>query len=324
MMDLEHITQQQSRIVFRRVPSKEVLDEVHAGRKFIVVESDFDEIYTPTGYMLIDMRYKGDSFKTLVPQNLLFYLANPGEGDVDSALDEISDFYGNVKDFEDDLLEENGDSVQGTNWAVTARESYQTYLINKLTRAGANPDVPEWDPEALKSLGLDDKYVLQRVRAIAAVALQKSPESLKQYGIGDVLKHVTIRERKVEALTREEFDTITLDCWAGSHYEIRDEYRNLPDVRYDIERMHDKNHKAGVKITESQSIPVLDKRVDDLEQEIELHRKEKGMAIGRHDRQLIRTYANAVYIAKEDASKQLAVMPDSINALVELDDNASS
>src|SRR5207249_8723320 len=50
-------------------------------KKFIIVENEFDKTLVPKGYTLIDMRHKGDSFKTLVPQNLIFYMANPGEGD---------------------------------------------------------------------------------------------------------------------------------------------------------------------------------------------------------------------------------------------------
>lgn len=312
-MSLEEKVKEHPKLVIQKTPSARVLDEIKHGRKFVIVDDDFSQSFIPLGYMLIDMRYKDESFKTLVPQNLLYFLANPGEGDVDDALDEIADFYKEVEDYEDENLEKNGTSVQGTNWAVTARSAFQTYLINKLTKAGNdNPDVPEWNDDALKELNLDDDYVAKRVRAIAALCLGKTTESdLKKYDLGDVVKHVTINERKVEQLSREEFDKIT--CWAGSHYDIKEEYRHKPDVDYSIDHRHDQSHKVGQKISHKRDTIVLDSRIDELENEIDDYRIQKNAGnggCGRHDRQLLRMYANINYIAKENASKQLEIKPD--------------
>jgi hypothetical protein len=308
MSDLEHIVKEKPTFV-QRAPSNKVLDEIRHGRKFIIVDDAFNTSMIPLGYMLIDMQYKTESFKTLVPQQLLFYLANPGEGGIDDALDEIRDFYSDVEKFEDEKLEGNGSSVQGTNWAVTARNSYQTYLINKLTTATKdNVDVPVWNEEVLQSLNIKDDYVDKRLRAIAAICLGKTDEaSLKKYNLGDVLKHVTINERKVEQLNKEEFEAVT--CWAGSHYDLKEEYKYNPDVTFDIERKHDKEHMVGAKITNKREQLVLDKKIVDLEAEIDLYRKEKNGAIGVHDDMLLRTYANITYIAKEDPSKQLEIKP---------------
>lgn len=306
-MSLEEKFREGKKFVLRRTPSAEVLEQVKDGKKFIIVGQDFNDVI-PLGYMLIDMRYKGESFRTLVPQNLLFFLANPGEGSVDDALDEIDDFYGEVEDFEDELLESNGDSVQGTNWAVTARTAYATYLINKLTKASeVNADVAVWNEQITKELDLDDDYVAQRVRAIAAVALGKTAEQVKGFNLGSVLKHVTINKRKAEQLSREEFDKVT--CWAGSHYEIKEEYQNDPNVEYRIDRRHDTGHKVGEKIIKRQDVAVLDSRISDLEKEIMAHRKSKGKEVGRHDLMLTRIYANLTYIAKEDPQKQLIIKP---------------
>jgi len=159
------------------------------GRKFVVVDDDFDQTYIPKGFTLIDMRYRGDSFRTLVPHNLLFYLGNPGEGDGDNALDEIADFYSDAEDFEDDQIADGATSVQETNWAMMARNSYRTYLVNRLTRhqkLGLARDsegepIPEFDPEELRRLDLDDPYVAERVRAISALVLGKrNEEELKK------------------------------------------------------------------------------------------------------------------------------------------------
>ena len=84
-MSLDDHLQQQKKIVVRRYPSAEALAQVERGNKFIVVQDDFDSSFVPQGYTLIDMKHKGSSFKTLIPQSLLFYMANPGEGEPEGA-----------------------------------------------------------------------------------------------------------------------------------------------------------------------------------------------------------------------------------------------
>jgi len=132
-------------------------------------------------------------------------------------------------------------------------------------------------------------------------------DEVKRYNIGDVLRHVTVNERKVENLTREEFDRIT--CWAGSHYELKDEYKGGGDTEYQIAQRHDTNHKVGKKIIKKQDVEVFDASIDGLEQEIDAYRREKHGELGRHDRNLIRMYANIGYIAREDPDVQLPVTP---------------
>ena len=300
-------------VIVRRTPSAEVLEQVTRGNKFVIVEEEFDQNFVPQGYTLIDMKYKDDSFKALVPQSLLFYMANPGEGDLEDALDQISDFYGEAEDYEDDMIENGATSVQEANWATLARSAYGTYLINKLvTTKGDDDGAPDFDDETLKQLDLDDKYVAERVKAIAALSLGKNQEEIKKYGIDSVLKHVTIRDNKTEKLTRAEFDKIT--CWAGSHYEIKEEYKGDNDgIEYQIDRLHSRGHKEGIKIIKKRDIQVLDSKIVELEDEIEKYRKEKHGEVGRHDKNLLRQYANLAYIAKENPKAQLDVMPPAEN-----------
>ena len=305
-MSLEHKLRPQA--VIRRMPGPEVLEALRQGKKFIVVDRDFDTV--PFGYAMIDMMYRGDSFRTLVPQSLLFYMANPGEGDSDDALDEISDFYDEVKGFEHGLMEDSARSVQGANWATLARNAYEVYLINKLTKGGeGNPDVFDFDDGVLEGLGLKDDYVAERAKAIAAIALDKSPENVKKYGLRSVLRHVTVRERVEEELPIEEFDAVA--CWAGSHYEIRDEYRSNPDVEYQIDCRHDKEHKAGKRIVHQRSEEFLDKDISRLEGEIASYRSQNG-GIGRHDANLTRVYINLAHIAQENHRAQLPIQPKEI------------
>ena len=298
--------QQEQKIVIRRTPSPEISDRIRQGKKFIVVEDSFDLGNIPNGYSLVDVKYKGSSFKTLIPQSLIFYMANPGEGSIDDALDEISDFYGDVEDFEEDIMRENGTSVQETDWAVMARGSYRTYLINKLVKSGRKNNegepVPEFKIDELNRLRLYDPEVKKITKAIAALALGKSIEDVGEYSVDGVLRHVTFTEVKTEQLSREEFDRIT--CWAGSHYEIKPEFK---DDGYKIEKRHDRDFKTGTRIiTRTRTVEAEIRKFED---EIEQIRKEKGDEIGRHDRALVRQYVNLVHIANVDSGNQLDIMP---------------
>lgn len=313
-MSLEDRLQKKRIAVVRRTPSSEVIEQVRAGRKFIVVESEFDRNAVPDGYTLIDMKHRGNSFRTLVPQSLLFYMANPGEGDAGQALDEIADFYGEAEELEDNMIDSGQTSVQEANWATLARGNYQKYLVNRLVQSkkGVRDEdgepAPEFNPDVLRELNLTDDYVANRVRAIAAVALGKTVEEVKAYGVGDVLKHVTVQKDRVQELTKEEFDRIT--CWAGSHYEIKHEFRNKDGIEYKIDHVHDRNHKVGIKKTTKQEIEIFDAKIAGLEKEIADYRSSrKNASLSRHDAALIRQYSNLTYIAKENPQAQLDIQP---------------
>ncbi len=311
---------QQRVMVRRKLPSSEVLEQVRRGSKFVVVEDDFEEQFVPAGYTLISMRYKGDVFRSLVPQRLLYFMANPGEGDFDQALDEIADFYGEAEDYEDDLIQNGGTSVQEANYATTARTAYATYLINKLvtTKRGqgqGDENMLEFDPEVIRELDLDDPYVAQRVRGMAALALGKTGEELKSYDINGILKHYSggmAAEEKIEngefrKITKmrykPQFDshTKTMRCLADSHYYLKPEFENDPEWDYDLRTMTKKRKVDQVG---------LDAKIQELETQIEEHRKKKHAGeIGRHDRALTRQYANLSYITKEKPKAQLDVQP---------------
>lgn len=310
-MGLETQLQLKKRIV-RRYPSAETLAQVEKGNKFIVVEEDFELSYVPQGYTLIDMNHKGDSFKTLVPQSLLFFMANSGEGDPESALEEIADFYGEAEDFEDEIIENGQTNVQEANWATLARNSYSTYLVNNLVknkkweRDEEGEPVPEFNQEVLKHLGLYDEFISNRAKAIAAIALNKTIEEVKEYGVGDVLKHVTVKERgEKQKLTKQELEKVA--CYCGSHWELKDEYMNNPDVEYQV------GISSGTKQVKLKRIPVFDSKINDLEEEITSYRLNKYNpsfnSMGRHDNALIRQYINLAYISPENPRAQLDIKP---------------
>jgi hypothetical protein len=312
-MSLDQIINQKVLVKPANVPNEDILLEVQRGNRFIVVDAAIDPQAVPDGYTLISMKHKGEDFKALIPQSLLFFMANPGEGNPNEALDEIAGFYGNAKDFEDDLINEGKTSVQGANWATLARGSYSTYLVNRLVKHNGTKDdkgepVPEFDSKVIANLDLLEDYVLQRIKAIAAVSLGKDITQIDRHEVRDVLKHVTINEERTEKLSREEFKEIT--CWAGSHYEIKDEYRNKEGVKYDIDRRHDMNHRVGVKHIPHSEYEMLDVKINELESQITDYRNKKHEGkIGMHDAALIRQYINLAYISKQNPKAQLDIQP---------------
>lgn len=298
---MDQIRKRKTKYIVPRTPSDEVIDQVEKGSRFIVVEDDMDDV--PDGYMLLNMEYKGESFKALVPKRLVFYLANPGEGeDVDGALDDVSDFYGEAEKYEDNVMEGGGTNVQEAHLTTIAREAYKTYVVNKLTKDGR-----DFDDTVLEDLLLKDDYIEKRAKAMAAVCLGKTVEELKASDLKDVVKHVTIREKRTEKLTREEFKQIT--CWAGSHYEIKDEYRHNSDVSYDIDRRHDRGHTVGIKTVHKIEVEVFDEKIRNLEKDIMDYWKRQGRPIKRHDSAILRQYVNIKYIAKENKDAQLDIAP---------------
>ena len=293
-MTLEEQLLRRRKIIVRRYPSAEALAQIEKGHKFIVVKDDFDLNNVPQGYALIDMKHKGVSFKTLVPQSLLFYMANPGEGNPEGALEEIADFYGEAEDFEGDLIKNGETNVQEANWATVARESYEIYLINRLIihkRDGIcdliEPE-PEFDPEVLHKLDLDDYYVLERAKAIAALALGKTAEQVNTHEIGGVLKHVILNYCEREKVTNH----YRKKCWSGSHYEYKDKYRTRTEF-----------------VHKSEEYVSLTGKIGEIENDIAEYREKKHGNLGRHDQALIRQYINLAHIAKENPKAQLDIKP---------------
>jgi len=316
-MNLQNRLAQRPRVV-RRTPSTQVLEQVKQGRRFIVVEDDFDRGFIPQGHTLITIKHNGTALRTLVPQSLLFYMVNPGEGDSNDALEQIADFYSEAGEFEDETIGDGGTNVQEANWTTLSRDNYQVYLTNRLVKTGKGRDeegepVPEFNADVIKQLDLEDPYVAQRVKVIAAVSLGKTIDQIDVHEVKDVLRHInhgTKRTKVTEELSKAEFEKIT--CWAGSHYEVRPEYRNKPDADYSVRKLHDRGFKSGTK-TYMKETPmetaVLDRKVADLEGEIAAYRLQKHGTVGRHDAGLIRQYTNLVLIAPENPKSQLDIIP---------------
>ena len=92
-------------------------------------------------------------------------------------------------------------------------------------------------------------------------------------------------------------------CLADSHYDLRPEFINDYEWDYDLRTMN-KTRKV---------VSGFNAKIAEIEDEIEKYRKEKHGEVGRHDRNLLRQYANLAYIAKENPKAQLDVMPPAEN-----------
>lgn len=277
------------RKIYQSLPPEDVSQQLAEGKKFIPVGEDFPESAVPEKYMLARVRYRDSTFSALVPKETFFYMANPGEGDdLDGALDDISQLYGDVKQFEKAMIANGDTNVQEADWATMTRDSYSTYLINKLTHDGKS-----FTADIEKKF--DGPEVQKRMRAIAALALSKQIDEIKKQDISEVLLHRTpiVTSEEVTEKYREKH---MIRCHAGSHYEMREKYRT--QTRRVVRQSVSEEASIGAKISE-------------LEDEI---LKNMGTGAGNsHDRALVRQYINIAYIAKENPDAQLDISP-AVNA----------
>lgn len=281
--------------------NEDVATYVGKKQKLIVVEKPLENI--PQGYTQVTMLYKGERRIFLIPEKAKFFMANPGEdGKPLEALDELADFYAECSDFEHELQLGGTFSVTQTNVSTLARNSYAVWAINQLVKQQRGSETPEWNDAELDRLGVNDSYISDRLQGIAALMLGKNVQDMQETGLDGLLVHKTAQGTYKEILSEKEFNEIT--CWAGSHYELKEQYRN---EEHGIEHRHDLNHKKGWKISHEKEFSHLPS-IEKLEEEIEGHRQKQGKEITRHDKALLRTLVNMKYIAKENPAKQLDVM----------------
>ncbi len=306
----------------RRTPSSEISDLVAQGKKFIPVEQDFDKRYVPDGYSKLNVTYKGERFIALVPQHVVAIIANEGEGDDNNALDELADFYDEIRQFEDGLILTGATNTAAIDLFTTTVDNYNTHLENALAvpkkegDGSVDLDTPVFNRDLLAGLDVDDAFVEQRLKAMAAVMLGRDASELEAAELSDVLEHKTVRAAYSEKMTIDELKEAT--CYAGSHYALKPEFakgqrgytRGEKDgVQYEINRTANQDHLTGEKFVDEVKRPVLDTTVQKLQAEIEQHRRKKHGNVGRHDTQLLTKYANLAYIARERPMAQVDIQP---------------
>ena len=305
-MALEQLTER--KVAYRSVAPTYILELLAKGQKFVPFQGQIDPNSLPPGYSIMEMQYKGTTFKAIVPQTLLYFMANPGEGNADGALDELAEFYREIEGVENTAIANGETNLQLGKFGQWARESYGTYLINKVIRIRGGQDeegqpLSELDPKVMERLGLNDPYVLERIKAIAAVRLGKRSDQVQAHDVGALLKHVTLRkDGKTEQLSQPELKRVA--CYCGSHYELKPEFRNDPDYTYHVSGYH------GSRTERKVDLQAFDPKVSQLEKEIADHLKDKnGGKLGPHDAQMLRTVTNLRYIAPENPRAQLSTTP---------------
>lgn len=299
-------------IVKNKLPDS-ALEKIEERRSAIRLDGPVDDGEIPDGYMQVQFPGEfGQDEVYLLKHSFCWYLTNEGEGDVDEALAETAEGYHDLKGIEDEDMDKGGTSIPESFLATKARENYKILLINKLVKSkwagfardGDFEPIAEFDSNALKSLDLNDPFVENRVKAMAALALGKKGEAVKAYDVGKLVKHVTVKVKKSEferVLDKKQLNKMR--CYMGSHWELSPEYRRDPDFKM----------KAGGRVyqrTARENVGVLDGQIEDLKKEILEYRMKKHEGkLGPDDEQLISTYANLKYIAPENPKSQFDIHP---------------
>ncbi len=311
---------QELRTVFRHVARREMPFEVSAPVALILENEPIKNC------AVVPLEYRTKTWYMLVQKQLVYFVANAGEGnpkDADEAMDVISDFDECVKKYEKELAKKGETCVQQAYFTTQARKAYGVYCINKLVKTGKGRDEdgepePEFNKETIERLALDDKDVIDNLKGIAAIRLDKQASELKKYAPKEVLRHVRV-VTDIEALTKEEFERVaqivknTVRCDCGSHFEYREmdtgertlkqEYaRNGPvekqgDVQYEVYKDGDKYKGRKTIFLEESEIARAGENIEKLLKNIEAIRKKNGLKIRKHDNALIKQYINTVYLS---------------------------
>jgi hypothetical protein len=278
---------------FRVAPSG-VENAVRQGRKVIFIDGDIPKV--PEGYILLPVRYRNELQRILLPRKLFFYIANRGEYDLGDALDELADAYDDIGAADDALMIEGGlPNAPRADLAIGIKDSYRTYLVNRLLR-GSGESIDGFSGQALEDLMLDDVYVADRVKAIAALQLGKRPEELTAAQRKD-LEGILVHKNEITSVVQDQVTRTKMKyvrCEAGSHWE----YRHVPVTVTSTE-----------DVTRRESHDDVRGKVSALEDDIVTYWRRHGKQPGRHDIALLREYANLAYIHKEHAAKDLEVTP---------------
>jgi hypothetical protein len=295
-------------------PPDEALRLARKGKALIIVASDFEERFVPKGYVKLKLNTPDhQNFIGLVPQQAFFYLDshNLSNGGIDEGLEALTALYDAIES-ENDLNGASRINAGGVDLAVTVRRNYQTLLVNKLVEGQkeekkGKAEYAEYDKDEVERLCLDDKYVTERMRGIAAIALGKTPEQIKEQGLEkvlgfDTLEHeAEITEKEFRQITEMRYvprgdpHTKTMRCLGDSHYYLKEEYKSGENGwDYDLRTMT----KTRTDLTPSKIADMVK-----LEEEIHSHQKKKRKGeINDSDRNATRMVINMKYGAGLDVS----------------------
>ena len=276
------IFRQTERVEVPIIPSPEIELRIRQGKKFIFVDNDYDPEAVPDGFSLVEHAYRGNIFKAIIPHSVLYHMGNNGDNSK-NALRELSDFCKEGADYE----EKGKISAQGINWITRGKDSYVTHLTTILTsakRANGKEEIV-FNNEAVKHLMLDQPYIEQRLKAIAAIALGADVKEIQKIpDLSQIAIHVSdiphIEETVVPSFVR---------CECGSHIEVRQQY-------------------VIKSVIKNSSLETIDLNMHKLEQEIYEYIGKNGSKLDDEDHNLIRQRINLEYIAYKNPGAQLPII----------------
>jgi hypothetical protein len=281
---------------FTPLPPPDIEAAVRQGRKVIFVDRDLPTV--PPGYTLVPLRYvRGDGqeqhLRVLLPKTVIWYYVNKEGGDDREALDELAAVYDELGREEGRLMVDGHlPNAPQADLAMNTRETYRVRLMNMLLSVAGDG----FRDDAIRGLMLDDPYIANRAKAIAALKLGKKPGDLKpaeRQDLEAILVHknaITIMDR--ERITREK--QLAVRCHAGSHWEYKTETCAASSVE---------------TVTRREEHSELRGRIQDLEAGIQDYWRMKGRTASPHDLALLREYINLAFIHKEDPAADLDVAP---------------
>jgi len=300
------------------VPPAEVGKLAKQGKKLIIVEKDFDKRYVPRGYTKLVLETPVDQFIGLVPAQTIVYLDEKRLGgcSIKDGLDALSELYDELEEANDVLGDDNRINCGGADLAVTVIRNYRTLGANSLLvgqseeNAGEEVSEADYDKEELGRLCLGDPYVVERMKAIAALTTGKNVDEIKKAKLADVLGFRG-QDRVVERISDKEFKRITrfeyiprgdkntkhMRCLGDSHYFLKDEYKDDPKYDYDLRTMT----KTSRTVT-----PETIRKIAALEGEIHTHQERHADGgLTPHDANRTRVYMNMAYGAKLNVSPNI-------------------
>lgn len=256
----EHAYRERPR--FAPVPPSGIEEAIRQGRKVIFVDRDLATV--PAGYTLVPLRYiRGDGqeqqVRALLPKSVIWYYVNKEGGDDQQALDELAEVYNELGREEGQLMIDGHlPNAPQADIAINTRETYRVRLMNLLLAQGGDG----FRDDAIKDLMLDDPYVANRAKAIAALKLGKKPEDLKpaeRQDLEAILVHknaITIMDR--ERVTRKK--ELAVRCHAGSHWEYKTESQAVSSIEM---------------VTRREEHPELRGRIEGIEADIQAYWRSK-------------------------------------------------
>jgi hypothetical protein len=283
------------------------IDDLIDGGATIIPLAD-GQVVTHPEYAPAHVEIDGKEKHFLIKQQAAISINRDGSDDPDIGLMETTKAYCEFKERVERPNMDKGesdpaDSIVGTK----IQDAHDNYLVTKLVRGKEGNTKAEFDDKTLKELGFKDKYVSDRLEAMAmsALGVKELPESGGD--LTGIIEHVDKAYMHTEKIEGKEFERVF--CYAGSHWRVRDDYRGAEGEEVEADSMS-RSVRSGRRRTPRKRIfQTFTPDVQKYEEEIIKHLREKGK-LHPDTRNLARTYVNLKHILPNDKSKALPTYPN--------------